>query len=103
MRFLAEEVKPGGSVRVIINRTTGLEVLELTPSKNNPLEYVSTVAPEEPHEFSAEVEIRVGDQHVVALFEMHEPDSHHHDHRLMSDDEHARAHAATIPHQHIDA
>lgn len=95
MQFLAEDVKLGGSIRIIINRPTGLEALELSPSKSDPRQYISAVAPEEPHGFSAEFEIRVGDRHEVVPFVMHEP--HDHDHSLLSDDEHARAHAATIP------
>ncbi len=95
-RFKADEIKQGGSIRVLINRVNGLEVLELFPGTDDPSEFLSSVAPEEPHEFAAEFEIRVGQKHEVFPFEMHEPEGHH-DHRLMSDDEHARAHAATIP------
>ena len=97
MRFRAEEIKSDATIRVLINRMNGLEVLELIPGKMNPLEFLSQVAPEEPHEFAAEFEVRIGERHEVAPIEMHEPEGHHHDHALMSDDEHARAHAATIP------
>ena len=95
-RFQALDVAHGSAIRVLINRTNGLEVLEFMATKGSPAEYISLVAPEEPHEFSAEFEIRVGDKHEVFPFEMHESGGHH-DHHLMSDDEHARAHAATIP------
>lgn len=86
--------------RVIITRPEGLEVLPLI--KDNGSEYFySEVAPNEPHEFSAEFEITFeGNKHEIIPFEMHEPHEHHHDnhdHSMMSDDEHARAHAAAIP------
>ena len=88
------------SFRVIINRAEGLEVLALNYDSSGTF-LLSDVAPNEPHEFSAEFEINFGgDRHEVVPFEMHEPHDHHHDHEdqsSMSDDEHARAHAATIP------
>lgn len=81
--------------RVIITRPDGIEVLPLLKSTESDL-YTSEVAPNEPHEFSAEFEIILsGNKHEVVPFEMHEP--HDHDHSLMSDDEHERAHAASIP------
>lgn len=79
-------------MKVIINRPVGLEVLELSKIGDSKI-YQSTIAPAEPHEFSAELEIVSRHYREVKTFEMHE----HHDHDLMSDDEHARAHAATIP------
>lgn len=86
--------------RVIINRPDGLEVLALEFDFNSNA-FMSNVAPNEPHEFSAEFEINICEsRHEVIPFEMHEPHHQHeddHDHGLMSDDEHARAHAATIP------
>lgn len=98
LQFVPETLdKLGLSYRVFINRPEGVEILKL---KLNPetQSYLSEVAPNEPHEFSAEFEISVDDQrHLVLQFEMHEPEGHHHDHALMSDDEHSRAHAATIP------
>lgn len=98
MRFRAQKILPGASCRVLINRANGIEVLELKRSKERPTELMSIVAPEEPHEFSAEFEIQIAGNHEVTPFEMHEPGGHHeHDHSFMSDDEHARAHAANIP------
>lgn len=88
------------SYRVVINRAEGLEVLALNYHSSGTF-LLSDVAPNEPHEFSAEFEINFGgDLHELVPFEMHEPHDHHHDHEdhsSMSDDEHARAHAATIP------
>lgn len=89
------------SYRVIIFRPEGLEVLALTKDKNSN-SYYSDVAPNEPHEFSAEFEISYNEKkHEVVPFAMQEPHDHHHehedDHSSMSDDEHAKAHAATIP------
>lgn len=86
-------------LKVIINRPNGLEVIELI--QKNDGTYLSDVAPAEPHEFSAELEIKQSSHREVITFAMHEPHDHHHDdehdHSLMSDDEHARAHAATMP------
>lgn len=99
MKFRFTDLLPDTRIRVIINRSEGLEVLELlrVGSTN---EMLSEYAPNEPHEFSAEFEVSSENKREVISFEMYEP----HDHRLdenehsqMSDDEHARAHAATIP------
>lgn len=88
-------VAPGDlKIRVIINRPEGLEILELEKLDDSMI-YQSTVAPNEPHEFSAELEIESRNLREVKTFEMHE--HHDHDHDSMSDDEHARAHAASIP------
>lgn len=81
-------------IKVIINRPEGLEILVLERMGDSKI-YQSNVAPCEPHEFSAEIEITSKDHREVKIFEMHE--HHDHDHDSMSDDEHARAHAATIP------
>lgn len=80
-------------LKVIINRAEGLEILQLN---SNGSDFMSDVAPNEPHEFSAELQIEYGAQREVATFAMHEHQDEH-DHSHMSDDEHARAHAATIP------
>lgn len=97
MRFLAQNAHPTASFRVLINRENGIEALELERCEGAQPVFMSTVAPEEPHEFSGEFEVRIGEKHQVTPFEMHEPDGHNHDHSLLSDDEHARAHAANIP------
>lgn len=79
--------------RVIISREGSLEVLEL--KKVSEQEYQSEVAPAEPHEFAAELVIEASNFREIFPFAMHEPEDHDHSH--MTDDEHARAHAATIP------
>ncbi len=95
MRYSCSQAANDLKIRVIINRPNGLEVLELVKQAESK-QFQSTVAPNEPHEFSAELEIISNDHKEIKTFEMHE-DHDHHDHDLMSDDEHARAHAATIP------
>lgn len=98
-KFFAEKINPGFNLRVIINRPEGLEVLTLKKCGHSN-EYLSETAPNEPHEFSAEFELAMGDTREVILFEMHEPEGHHHDHHdhdTMTDDEHAKTHAATLP------
>lgn len=96
----APSSKEGLSFKVIINRPNGLEILKLSLDEKSG-NYLSSVAPDEPHEFSAEFEISSKENiHEVVPFEMHEHDhdhDHSHDHSMMSDDEHARAHAADMP------
>ncbi len=84
------------SLRVLINRPDGLEILELNQVSGADF-YMSNIAPSEPHEFAAELEMTAGTLREVIPFEMHEHHDHDHDHDSMSDDEHARAHAASIP------
>lgn len=96
MRLRADRHTSGAKFRVVINRADGLEVLPLKLSANGS-EFLSPTAPSEPHEFSAELEISVGEKRELIPFAMHEHHDHEHDHSLMSDDEHARAHAAAIP------
>lgn len=90
MRYIANSISPDVKLRVVINRSEQLEVLELNKTANKN-EWMSSIAPNEPHEFSAEFEISKNDSREVILFKMHEPHSH------MTDDKHAKAHAATIP------
>jgi nickel/cobalt exporter len=99
MKFSVAQMSSKNHVRVIINRPDGLEVLELLSTSDSTV-LMSNVAPNEPHEFSAEFEISSSGKREVVTFAMHEPHDHHHDehnHSSMSDDDHARAHAATIP------
>ena len=92
-RFSPSKIKnPFLKLKILITRPNGVEVLELY---NIDEVYLSKVPPSEPHEFAAEFEVILDDnKHEVFPFEMHE---HDHDHSLMSDDEHARAHAAAMP------
>lgn len=94
MKYFFNHISENTELKVFINRSEGLEILELFKAENSN-EFLSKVAPSEPHEFSAELEIKVLDHRELVTFEMHE--HHDHDHDSMSDDEHARAHAATIP------
>jgi nickel/cobalt transporter (NicO) family protein len=99
-RLQTQRADPNLNFRVIINRPEGLEVLALT-RQGDTSNYLSATAPNEPHEFSAELEISNGEGRNTFAFEMHEPHDHAHpgnqDHDHMSDDNHARAHAATMP------
>ncbi len=99
MRFTANTKTMGLKIRVLITRPNQLEILEMY--KANETLFMSSVAPEEPHEFAAEIEITdENGKREVFPFAMHEPEDHHNDehaHSLMDDDDHARAHAATIP------
>jgi len=102
MKFFAEKVTANLSLRVVINRPEGLEVLVLNKMSNGSNDFISDVAPNEPHEFSAEFEMSSTDKREIIPFAMHEPEGHHHhheeeDHDDLSDDEHARAHAANMP------
>jgi len=89
-----------------------VEELELVPGVGAPNSFERSVAPEEPHEFSAVLMLQAGDTTEALSFKMTEPVGHHHDHGHdhghghgdhghshddMTDDEHARAHAATLP------
>ena len=108
MKFVAEKATANLILRVIINRQDlGPEVVVLKTSSEYPNEFISEFAPNEPHEFSAEFEMSVSDNKTdkkeVIPFEMHEPHGHDHTHEHahghddLSDDEHARAHAAAMP------
>ncbi len=94
MKYTSQNAHPDLKLRVIINRPESLEVLELIRGTGG--EFLSHVAPNEPHEFTAEFEISLQDRREVVPFSMAEPEGHR-DHSHMDDDEHARAHAATIP------
>lgn len=96
MKFTADTKAANLSIRVLINRLEGPEILNMMASHDSS-SYFSDNTPNEPHEFSAEFEITKESKREVVLFEMHEPHEHDHDHSHMSDDEHAKAHAATIP------
>ena len=94
MKFTSEKSQEKLLLRVIINRSESLEVLVLKQAYPGAKEYLSEVAPNEPHEFSAEFEMSIENQKDVVPFEMQEPHDHH---DSMSDDEHAKAHATTMP------
>jgi cation diffusion facilitator family transporter len=65
--------------RVVIARPSGKsEVLPLLPSKDDHHSYQSAVAPEEPHEFEAVLELAAGERRETLPFHMTEPEDHHH-------------------------
>ncbi len=98
---------------VKIMRANGkVEELELLPDSSSPNSFESSIAPEEPHEFSAVLMLQGGESTEALPFTMTEPPGHEHGHEHdhghdhgdhghshddMDDDEHARAHAATLP------
>ena len=96
MRLTLREHIENLAARVVILRENDrLEVLPLTRHDDGGLVWLSDVAPNEPHEFKATVALSVGERREALPFEVHEPVGH--DHANMSDDEHATAHAATMP------
>lgn len=103
MELLLDAFLPGSQYEVHIQRPGSmLEVLAFAEVEGEAGCFRSLTVPAEPHEFDAELHVRFEAQHDVVSFSMEEPDhdhdhGHDHDHSLMSDDEHARAHAATLP------
>lgn len=96
MRLTLDPAVPGLSPFVEILRTGHTEVLALVPQDQTHRIWLSDVPPEEPHEFKANVVLHAGSATELVPFEVHEPEDRH-NHAHLSDDEHARAHAATLP------
>jgi hypothetical protein len=64
---------------VTIDRDGGkVETLRLMQAPDNPLVFESAIAPEEPHEFSAQVRLKAEDRTDILSFKMVEPAGHHH-------------------------
>ena len=80
------------ALTVVIERTAGEEILNLAQSPIDPLVYLSSAAPDEPHEFKASLVLPGSDKF---SFEIHEPDDHSHAH--LDDEAHAKAHAVALP------
>lgn len=101
MRFVAKRFLPGSAIVVHIAREQGrVEVLDLSPDGTHAGQFTSSVAPAEPHEFTAEAILSVLGREERHPFAMHEPEGHHHGHENhgdLDDDAHARAHAAAMP------
>ena len=77
MRFTATRASRGLAVAVSIQRdSVRLEVLELKPSHDDPNCFLSSAAPEEPHEFDAQLNLRVGERLEALPFRVVEPDGH---------------------------
>ena len=79
MRFTATHGVPNLHAEVVIHRVGPPAHAETLPlaDVSNDVQFQSTVAPAEPHEFSAELRLRIGGAYEVLLFRMREP----HDHR----------------------
>lgn len=98
VRFTSSIVLDAAELLVEIKRQGEVEILHLEKSPENGLIYLSAEVPAEPHEFQANLTYKSFES---VEFQMHEPDDHHHHeeshHAHMDDEEHARAHAATLP------
>ena len=73
---LSKAVK-GMQATVVIDRTGGKEKLPLKATDDSNT-YESSVAPTEPHEFTAKLVLRTKTQSITLPFEMREPEDHHH-------------------------
>ncbi len=79
MRLTAREHVEDLAAVVEIHRSGGMvETLPLLPSHNVSHRFESTVAPEEPHEFDAELRLSSGKGQETLPFRMVEPEGHHH-------------------------
>ncbi len=79
-----------------IERGSKSEIHELVADPSKPGVFISSEAPAEPHEFRATLYISADSNSEALRFDVHQPE-HHHDHALLSDEEHAKAHAAYLP------
>lgn len=77
MRITLQAPVTGLTAEVGITRESGTEILKLYPTKDATV-FQSDLAPEEPHEFAAELRLEVGDASAVLPFAMEEPEGHHH-------------------------
>lgn len=97
LRLALASSAPTSSFWVDILRQNGLvERLRLTRAPDAEFHFISELAPSEPHEFSAILEVDCGAEHESIPFAMHEP-GHDDSHENLDDEAHARAHAATLP------
>jgi cation diffusion facilitator family transporter len=77
LRFTATRSSAGLAVAVAIQRDRErLEVLVLTPNHGDPNCFLSEAAPEEPHEFGAQLNLRVGARLEKLSFRVVEPEGH---------------------------
>ncbi|MCK6490405.1 MAG: sulfite exporter TauE/SafE family protein [Planctomycetes bacterium] len=84
---------PSGAVTAAISRPGGkTERLSFAADAAQPLRFVSAETPQEPHEFSAVIELADGER---LPFAVTEPVGHGHDH--LDDVAHAKAHADQMP------
>ena len=78
MRLSFERPQPGLQAKVVIERSgqsTESLILEPTGTANA---WQSLIAPAEPHEFSATIELTAGSEHELLAFTMSEPNTHQH-------------------------
>ena len=79
MRLTLDRRVDGLQATVTIDRAgSRVETLDLTPTSLQSLVYESSVAPAEPHEFSAQLRMAAGDRKVVLPFALPEPAGHGH-------------------------
>ena len=78
MTFTASRAASDLEASVEIDRDAGrVEVLPLKPVGENPPRWMSTSAPEEPHEFAACLTLHSGNRTEALPFTMSEPEDHH--------------------------
>ena len=77
-RLTLTQCAAGLTASVSINRPAGNELLDLEPTAQNPLVYESTIAPAEPHEFTADLRVSAFGRQDALSFEMKEPEGHGH-------------------------
>lgn len=101
MQCMLAEPIDGLGATVRIDRGNGAaETLILESQTGRAGVFMSGVAPAEPHEFAATVELTRDEEREIIPFAMHEPEHHHahgHEHVDMDEEEHIRSHAATMP------
>ena len=79
MAFTASRMEPALEACVEIARENGrIESLPLSPRTNNAARFLSSTAPEEPHEFDAQLVLRSGGQTERLAFRMVESKEHRH-------------------------
>lgn len=78
LRFTPSRVTAEMRVFVTIQRGSArIETLVLAAPNGNPSMFVSAVAPEEPHEFEAELHLQTDERSEVLPFRVVEPEDHH--------------------------
>ncbi len=79
LTFAATRAVEDLEATVSISRDAGrTESLSLAASRAEPARFVSATAPEEPHEFDAEIHLRAGARTEVLPFRLVEPEGHRH-------------------------
>jgi len=87
MRFTASQAAAGLEARITVQRELGrIETLRLELPDGKPLRFISTAAPEEPHEFDAQLHLQVGERSEVVALHFTEP--HEHAAHSTGDDKH---------------